>query len=386
MYKSLFGDLHVGPGHADPDAQGLRAASLQESHAHGARDDGSLRETWEQNLYVSGSPAQAMREHLARTLPQEGSRILTLADPTGTWAPRIIQALSDATGQPIQRLAVRDQATHRELAWLERTLIPRRGDTTLKLYHAGLASRPLDASAPDDSDQAPFVLMEHSDLSVVMVGTADPAHLDSLLARLLLATQALSWRCPALAFVVPSGILTIAQRIRDVDWPDDVTVDLIDDTFTTPSQAWNAVLGAWDRHDVSLVPAQTLERIEAVEEARAIGRQLRQLMGTAGIVGAAVADAQTGLLVAGESHRAEVDLARAAAALAVTVRAHHHANEALGHARPVEEIIVTAAAHQYVVRPLPSRGAMFMFALLDRAHSNLTLARLKVSEAQRNLD
>jgi hypothetical protein len=429
MLKSLFGDLESSfsvderpalptplDSHADgPSAradsqdnsvalvtrQKTKVQKLVHTTQHlEARSDGRLLNRVDQDLYLHGSPIAAMRRHLANTLPAEGSRLITLLDPAQRWAGDLIRALSDATGEPIQRVNVRDHATHRIMASVERTVIPRRGDSTLKLYRADLQNAASNDALPQDSLGTTLALMECSDMACVVLPVTPPASCDHtprvdllalnrLLGNLSQAVHAASWRCPALVFVMPIVDLEAAQRIRAVHWPVGLQIDHLDDTQVAASQRWNAILSAWDRHDLTLLTTPTPANLEAIEEARAIGRQLRQLMGTSGLMGAAVADVGTGQLIAGESHRADIDLAHASQVLAPLVRAHVQAFDELGRQASLEEFVTVAGQVQFVVRPLaakrPGNGLWFMFAQLDRAHANLSLARLKVAEAQRNL-
>lgn len=388
MYQSLFGDSQTDRSVdvASPAGEPFSVSHVDASRESTAGDDGRLTEWYHQDVYVSGSPLDAMRRHLASALPAETSRMFTLVDASAAWAPRVLQELSAATDQPLQRVTLRDAGTQRVWATVNRTLIPRRGDATLKVYHANAPAIGERLTDTEDLDEVALALMEVSDMAAFVVGArTSPASFETQVARLVLATQAVTWRCPTLAFVVPPSLDWASRRIAQVDWPNDIAVEIIDDVLASPAQAWNVLLSAWDRHDLALLPKLTVERLEAAEEARAIGRQLRQLMDTAGIMGAAVANAATGLLVAGESHDRGVDLAQAAAALAPAMQAHQQSNQILGNASAVEEVIVSAGSRQFVMRPLPRRADLFLLAQLDRSHSNLTLARLKVAEAQRNL-
>lgn len=390
MYQSLFGEWQLV--HSDDlsplDDSAFAVRSVRESRSSLAQDDGRLAEWATQDVYISGSPLDAMRQRLAASLPAEDSRVFTIVDTTGELAPHVLRELATATGMPLERLVLRDAGTQQVWATIDRTRIPRRGDATLKVYHvrpSALRDGSNDGHA--DAHEVARSLMEVSDVTTIVVGArTSPAEIDSDLSRLMLACQATTWRCPTLVFVVPPSLDWAVRRVSQIDWPADVVVEVIDDVLSSPAQAWNTLLSAWDRHDLSLLPTASVERIEAAEEARAIGRQLRQLMDTAGIMGAAVADSNTGLLVAGESHERGVNLAEAAAALAPAMQAHQRSNETLCNPRDVEEVIVSAGSRQFVMRPLLRRGTLFLLAQLDRGHSNLTLARLKVAEAQRNLD
>jgi hypothetical protein len=113
--------------------------------------------------------------------------------------------------------------------------------------------------------------------------------------------------------------------------------------------------------------------------------QLRSLMAIEGFVGCAVADLRTGHLMVGESHERGFDLSRAARILADTLRANQEASIALGCLEPLEEIVLCAGEDQYVARPLAPATNLFIFAKLDHTHANLTLARMKLAEAQHAL-
>ena len=262
-------------------------------------------------------------------------------------------------------------------------MIPRRGDTTLKLYHADVPGS-ADRVPGDDSHLTPYMLMESSDMAAVIVGSMSQPQFRAMLERLALATQSMSWHCPTLVFMLPPGVPWALEGVQAVSWPIELRIEIIDEPLTAASAVWNTLLGAWDRHERRLAPVAP-ERDEAAEAARMVARQLRQLMEGAGFIGCAVAEVQTGHLVAGEFHDGRVDLARAATALATALRAQQHGAQAMGCAAPVEEVVFCAGQDQYVIRPLESRPNLFLFARLHRAFANLTLARLKVAEAQRNL-
>ena len=153
-----------------------------------------------------------MREHLAQARHSDDVRMITLLDPVRLWAPGVIKALSDATGQPVERLHLREQATLRILATLERTVVPRRGDATLKIYHADLRV------AEGDNLAIPFVLMERSQMAAVIVGPMVPGEVSAMLIALQ-AVREPSWRCESLLFLLPPQPLWIASKIAALDWP-----------------------------------------------------------------------------------------------------------------------------------------------------------------------
>src|SRR5688572_32352621 len=111
MLKSLFGELvttPMKPGGVMPE---FAATAVLESTDTRLADDGRMLDRHQQDLFITGSPAAAMRSHLASAQHAADVRTITLLDPARLWAPGVIKALSDATGQPVERLHLREQAS-----------------------------------------------------------------------------------------------------------------------------------------------------------------------------------------------------------------------------------------------------------------------------------
>jgi hypothetical protein len=375
MLKSLFGELVPTPLKPGGPLPEFAATAVLESTDTRVADDGRMLERHQQDLFISGSPVAAMREHLAQARHADDVRTITLLDPMRLWAPGVVKALSDATGHPVERLHLREQTTLTILATLERTIVPRRGDASLKIYHADLRV------AEGENLAIPFVLMERSQMAAVIVGPMVPGEVEAMLAALRRAVDAPSWQCEALLFLLPPSALWIASKIAALDWPSNLHVEVIDEPLTGTSSVWNALLGAWDRlqtpHEQAADPAAI--------DARNVARQLRMLMMTDGVLGAALVDANDGDLLAGESRDNAVDLKRAAAALAPVLRAHRKAHEDMGLAGSLEEFSVAAGTAHHLVRPLARRPHQFLFARIERQHANLALLRFKLAEAERGL-
>ena len=187
MLKSLFGELTATPLKPGSPLPAFAATAVLESTDTHLVDDGRMVDRHQQDLFVTGSPAEAMREHLATAQTAAEVRTITLLDPTRLWAPGVVKALSDATGQPVERLHLREQASLRVLATLERTVVPRRGDATLKIYHADVRV--------DEGDnlRIPFVLMERSQMAAVIVGPMQPDEVEAMLLALHAAVREPSW-------------------------------------------------------------------------------------------------------------------------------------------------------------------------------------------------
>ncbi len=124
------------------------------------------------------------------------------------------------------------------------------------------------------------------------------------------------------------------------------------------------------------------ERRDTSDSTRTQALVLRALMAIEGFVGCAVADLRSGQLMVGESHERGLDLAHTARVLADALRAQQDTARALDCTAPVEEVVMCAGDDQYVIRPLASPTHLFVFAKLDHVRANLTLARMKLAEAQ----
>ncbi|MFZ2649715.1 MAG: hypothetical protein WA210_06370 [Burkholderiaceae bacterium] len=440
MLQSLFGDLGpaVDPSGkkrrtaANPD-QGFAATAILESVAKELNDHGQIVDRHVRDLIVTGSPAQAIREHFKATRADldSASHLITLLDPVGVWATSVIKAVSDAGGQPIEKLHLREQSTLRTLAMIERTALVRRAEDALKIYHA-------DVRAPGPGNaEIPLALMERSQMTTVIVGPMEPHTIDSLLKWLNDACAQSTWRCPHLLFMLPPSALWIADKVTSMPWPPMLQVHVHNESLTSASSVWNALLGTWNHvksqpgweasisdsaefavevtditmpepapglaagHPfVPLMEAAGLQPMPSTQAALAsqarparnmldhahAKRQLAEMLTLEGMLGCAVVDAGNGLILAREMAEEEsLDLDIAAAACTQAFKAHKAAARHMGLDEPVEEVMTSAGSRHHVVRQLSNYPDLFLFVLLDRQRTNLALARYKLMEVEREL-
>ncbi len=431
MLTSLFGDL--GPARdpakkareeSEAPEQGFAATAILESMATEVNAQGKMVDRHQHDLVVSGSPAQAIREHFATTRAdlETASRLITLIDPVGIWASAVIKALSDAGGRPIERLHLREQTTLRTLATIERTTLVRRHEDTLKIYHA-------DVRAPGrENAEIPVALMERSQMTTVIVGPMQPHAVDALLETLHEATSLPTWRCPNLLFMLPPNAVWIASKISEVNWPARLHVHVLNESLTSASSVWNAMLGMWNHvktqpaweppdagqglgdypikvaelqssltrpaspdvtltPDLRTAPGKPVMRVShhALDSARAHDA-LSTVLAIDGLLGCAVVDGTTGLVLARESrddHPTDLDLS--AAASAQVLRAHRLAARNMGLSDQIDEVMVSAGARQQVLRTMSRHPDLFLLALLDKKRANLALARYKLMEVEKEL-
>jgi predicted regulator of Ras-like GTPase activity (Roadblock/LC7/MglB family) len=424
MLTSLFGDLgglrdpakRDAPGD-EPDAA-FAATTILESVATEVNERGQMVDRHLRDLVVTGSPAQAIRDHFAATRAdlEVASRQITLLDPAGVWASAVIKALSDAGGQPVERLHLREHTTLRTLAMIERTTLARRHDETLKIYHA-------DVRAPGrDNAEIPVALMERSHMTAVIIGPMQPHAIDALLASLHDATRLPIWRCPNLLFMLPPSAVWIANKIHSITWPGRLHVHVIDEPMISASAVWNALLGIWNYvksqptwealglpsagagHEYPIkmaelsvptvathpaaVPAdhETSARTRPPLDPARVHRSLIDMLPLEGLLGCAAVDATTGLVLARELREDQpVDMDVSAAACAQVLQAHRVASRSMGLGEHVEEVTSSSGSRQQVLRVLTRYPEVFVLAVLDRQRTNLPLARYKLMELDKGM-
>ena len=434
MLTSLFGDLGSV---LDPFGKKSRAAeeagrpfaatAIMESVATGVNEQGQMIDRHQRDLVVTGSPAHAIREHFASTRADmdTASRVITLLDPQGVWAASVIKALSDAGGRPIERLNLREQTTLRTLAVIERTTLARRHEDTLKIYHA-------DVRVPGrDNAEIPVALMERSHMTTVIVGPMDPPAIDALLISLHEATLLPTWRCPNLLFMLPPSAVWIANKVSAVAWPGQMQVQVLNESLTSASSVWNAMLAQWNRvkslpgwlqsgvpallgvqdfpikvADLGPPPAKArlgvpidssaamvattapvvLRSTRSDLDAEHAKNSLAELLTIDGLLCCAIVDSGNGLVVAREQRDGvDVDVERAAAACAQVLRAHRLASRSMGLPDHVEEVTVGTGTRHQLMRTVARHPELFLFVLLNKQRSNLALARFKLMEVEKGL-
>lgn len=438
MLTSLFGDLGPRDGKnkprdfddTQPDSQGgFAATAIMESVATEVNDRGQIIDRHVSDLVVTGSPAQAIREHFAATRPDldTASSMITLLDPVGVWASSVIKALSDAGGRPIERLHLREKTTLRTIAMIERTTLVRRQEDTLRIFHADVR-----APGPENAE-IPVALMERSQMTAVIIGPMQPHAIDALLASLRQATSLPTWRCPQLLFQLPPNAAWINAKVQAMVWPQRLRVHIVSEPMTGASSVWNAMLGVWnevklqpgwDPMAVSPIlgigdfpikvgeiggnaPASSARAGGAAAAAMPIvdgasgtaaqvtrgvldatrGRQaLASLLKLDGLIGCALVDAGTGLVMAHETRGEQaIDMELAAAAAAQVLRAQRDAARSMGLGDPIDELITTAGARNVLIRALQRHAELFIVALFEKHRTNLALARFQLLEVERSL-
>jgi hypothetical protein len=439
MLQSLFGDLGgpEEPGRQrrfaddEPDT-GFAATAILETVNTEVTARGQMVDRHVTDLVVSGSPAQAIREHFAtaRADLDVAARMITMLDPAGVWAAAVIKALSDATGRPIERILLRERDSLRTLSTIERTTLMRRQDDALKIYRADTRG------AGRAAEEIPMALAERSHLVAVVIGPMPPHAIDKLLEDLVVASQQSTWSCPTLLFMLPPTATWIATKIQAIRWPTTLRVHTLDEPLVSASAVWNALLGFWirlkkeaagqsavppsvdspirlaaapaegapsgfgrlpgdtahgllwsdsARAPLSSTPAAARLRPPPVDSLRA-HQCLVGLVSLDGLLGCAIVDGRNGNVIAREQREDHpVDLENAAVAAAQVLRTQREFSRNMGLSPQFEETLITTGARQLVLRIVNRHPDVFVLALLDKHRANLSLARFKLMEAERSL-
>ena len=114
-----------------------------------------------------------------------------------------------------------------------------------------------------------------------------------------------------------------------------------------------------------------------------IKQTLEDLMTADGALCAAVVDSSSGMMLG--SIGSGLDLEVAAAANSEVVRAKNKAMRQLGLNDVIEDILITLGKQYHVIRPSSRKEGVFIYFVLERAKSNLALARRKAQDVDKEM-
>lgn len=114
---------------------------------------------------------------------------------------------------------------------------------------------------------------------------------------------------------------------------------------------------------------------------------LKGAMQIEGSLGVALVDSSSGMALgtAGSPVDLDLDLDVAAAGNSSVVQAKHRTMSDLGLDQTIEDILITLDKQYHIIRPLARHNQIFLYLVLDRARSNLAMARFKLTEIERSL-
>jgi len=114
-----------------------------------------------------------------------------------------------------------------------------------------------------------------------------------------------------------------------------------------------------------------------------VNESLSGLLKADGAMCAALVDSNSGMMLGGAG--SGVDLELAAAGNTEVVRAKMKIMKSLGLNDSIEDILITLGKQYHIIRPVASKAGIFIYLVLDRAKSNLAMARRACQEAEQSL-
>jgi hypothetical protein len=114
-----------------------------------------------------------------------------------------------------------------------------------------------------------------------------------------------------------------------------------------------------------------------------INDSLAKLLEVDGALCAAVVDANSGMLLGKIGSGLDLDLA--AAGNTEVVRAKMKTMKSLGLSDTIEDILITLGKQYHIIRPVAAKAGLFVYLVLDKAKSNLALARRGAQDVEQTL-
>jgi predicted regulator of Ras-like GTPase activity (Roadblock/LC7/MglB family) len=114
-----------------------------------------------------------------------------------------------------------------------------------------------------------------------------------------------------------------------------------------------------------------------------IKQSLDELLTCDGALCAAIVDTDSGMMLG--SAGSGLDMEVAAAANTEVVRSKMKAMRQLGLNDVIEDILITLGKQYHLIRPSGRKEGVFVYFVLDKARSNLALARRKMQDVDKNL-
>ena len=114
-----------------------------------------------------------------------------------------------------------------------------------------------------------------------------------------------------------------------------------------------------------------------------IKEAMSDMLSVDGAMCVALVDSSSGMIL-GQAGSG-VDLEVAAAGNTEVVRAKIKTMRALGLNDVIEDILITLGKQYHIIRPMARKEGLFIYLVLDKAKSNLAMARRKVQDVEKDL-
>lgn len=114
-----------------------------------------------------------------------------------------------------------------------------------------------------------------------------------------------------------------------------------------------------------------------------IKQTLDEILTLDGALCASVVDSTSGMMLG--SVGSGIDLEVAAAGNTEVVRAKYKTMRALGLSDVIEDILITLGKQYHIIRPSSRKEGVFIYVVMDKARSNLAMARRKVQDVDKEM-
>lgn len=114
-----------------------------------------------------------------------------------------------------------------------------------------------------------------------------------------------------------------------------------------------------------------------------INESIKSLLDIGGAIGACIVDYTSGMTLGAEG--SGVDLELAAAGNTEVVKAKMNTMKTLGISGDIEDILITLDSQFHIIKPSQKHHGLFIYLVLNRATSNLALARRQVQQIETSL-